>query len=191
MWEKLTRFPGFGNVTPFIRNVFESTWQSFTVTFHNDQLFQRFVEFQRNEPGTVAMCSFFDSNWLLTFVVAKQPHFAGQPENVKVLWGYGLYPHRAGNFVAKPMTDCTGEEIFKELCGHVRISQDQVKNVNCIPCVMPFVVSMFMPRLKEDRPLPVPKNSKNIAFVSQFVEVPNDVVFTVEYSVRVAQTAVY
>ena len=32
---------------------------------------------------------------------------------------------------------------------------------------------------------------KNFAFISQFVEVPQDVVFTVEYSVRAAQMAVY
>jgi oleate hydratase len=50
---------------------------------------------------------------------------------------------------------------------------------------------MFMPRRKEDRPLPVPETSVNLAFVSQFVEIPDDVVFTVEYSVRAAQMAVY
>ena len=48
-----------------------------------------------------------------------------------------------------------------------------------------------MPRAFGDRPPPVPINSKNFAFVSQFVEIPEDVVFTVEYSVRAAQTAVY
>ncbi|GJD19642.1 hypothetical protein RIVM261_045980 [Rivularia sp. IAM M-261] len=48
-----------------------------------------------------------------------------------------------------------------------------------------------MPRAYADRPLPVPKSSKNLAFVSQFVEIPEDVVFTIEYSVRVAQMAVY
>jgi len=37
----------------------------------------------------------------------------------------------------------------------------------------------------------VPLNSKNFAFISQFVEIPDDVVFTVEYSVRAAQMAVY
>jgi oleate hydratase len=50
---------------------------------------------------------------------------------------------------------------------------------------------MFMPRSHEDRPLPVPRESKNLAFISQFVEIPDDVVFTVEYSVRAAQMAVY
>lgn len=48
-----------------------------------------------------------------------------------------------------------------------------------------------MPRTLNDRPLPVPQDSKNVAFVSQFVEIPEDVVFTVEYSIRAAQIAVY
>lgn len=56
---------------------------------------------------------------------------------------------------------------------------------------MPYITSMFMPRTKGDRPLPVPDNSKNLAFISQFVEIPEDVVFTDEYSVRTAQMAVY
>jgi oleate hydratase len=48
-----------------------------------------------------------------------------------------------------------------------------------------------MPRSPGDQPAPVPANSRNLAFVSQFVELEQDVVFTVEYSARVAQTAVY
>jgi oleate hydratase len=56
---------------------------------------------------------------------------------------------------------------------------------------MPYITSMFMPRMRSDRPLPVPAESKNLAFISQFVEIADDVVFTVEYSVRAAQMAVY
>jgi oleate hydratase len=36
----------------------------------------------------------------------------------------------------------------------------------------------------------VPEKSVNLAFIGQFAEVPDDVVFTVEYSVRTAWTAV-
>jgi oleate hydratase len=56
---------------------------------------------------------------------------------------------------------------------------------------MPYITSMFMPRVPGDRPLPVPVEARNFAFISQFVEIPVDVVFTVEYSVRAAQMAVY
>jgi oleate hydratase len=36
-----------------------------------------------------------------------------------------------------------------------------------------------------------PDGSKNLAFVGQYCELPDDVVFTVEYSIRSAQMAVY
>ena len=37
----------------------------------------------------------------------------------------------------------------------------------------------------------MPEGSRNFAFLGQFVEVPEDVVFTVEYSVRGAMHGVY
>ncbi len=148
--------------------------------------------FTGNRAGTGGLVTFKDSRWLVSVVLAHQPHFAGQPEGVQVFWGYALHPDRIGDFVAKPMSDCTGEEILRELCGHLNFDQTEVfSKATCIPCRMPYITSMFMPRAKSDRPLPVPKTSKNLAFISQFVEVPEDVVFTVEYSVRAAQMAVY
>ncbi len=57
--------------------------------------------------------------------------------------------------------------------------------------MMPFITSQFLRRAKGDRPQVVPEHSKNLAFVGQFCEQPEDVVFTVEYSIRSAQTAVY
>ncbi|OYY52753.1 MAG: oleate hydratase, partial [Polaromonas sp. 35-63-240] len=130
-------------------------------------------------------------NWLMSIVLAHQPHFANQRADVQVFWGYSLFPDRIGNFVAKPMTECNGADILQELCGHLRFDLETVASAHCIPCRMPYITSMFMPRLATDRPLPVPHNSKNLAFISQFVEIPDDVVFTVEYSVRAAQMAVY
>jgi myosin-crossreactive antigen len=56
---------------------------------------------------------------------------------------------------------------------------------------MPFITSQFMPRVKGDRPDVVTAGAKNFAFIGQFCEIPDDVVFTVEYSVRSALMAVY
>jgi oleate hydratase len=42
-----------------------------------------------------------------------------------------------------------------------------------------------------DRPYVVPKGSTNFAMISQFVEIPEDMVFTEEYSVRAARIAIY
>jgi oleate hydratase len=89
------------------------------------------------------------------------------------------------------MDECSGEDILRELCGHLRFDLDSTAEAICIPCRMPYITSMFMPRTRTDRPPPVPNDSMNLGFVSQFVEIPEDVVFTVEYSIRAAQMAVY
>ena len=41
------------------------------------------------------------------------------------------------------------------------------------------------------RPRVVPAGSTNLAFIGQYAELPDEVVFTVEYSIRSAQLAVY
>jgi oleate hydratase len=81
-----------------------------------------------------------------------------------------------------------------ELCSHLRFTTELpkiLKSANCIPCMMPFVGSQFLTREKKDRPPVIPEGYLNLAFVSQYCEIPDDVVFTLEYSVRAAQTAVY
>jgi oleate hydratase len=192
LWEKLAvGRPGFGRPAAFNTCIAQSCWESFTVTLKNPAFFDLMRAFSGNEAGTGGLVTFRDSNWLMSIVLAHQPHFLNQPDDVQVFWGYSLFPDRVGNFVAKPMDCCTGEEILQELCGHLRFDLDVVETANCIPCRMPYITSMFMPRLPGDRPLPVPIGSRNLAFVSQFVEIPDDVVFTVEYSIRAAQMAVY
>ncbi|MEQ1531158.1 MAG: oleate hydratase [Methylococcales bacterium] len=193
LWEKLAKGrPEFGNPAAFNSSIPESYWESFTVTLRNTAFFDKMEAFSGNKAGTGGLVTFKDSNWFMSVVLAHQPHFINQSADVQVFWGYALHPDRVGNFVNKTMSDCTGEEILRELCGHLNFDFDTTFfETTCIPCKLPYITSMFMPRAKEDRPLPVPKSSKNLAFVSQFVEIPEDVVFTVEYSVRVAQMAVY
>jgi oleate hydratase len=192
LWEKLAmNNPEFGNPAVFNSSIAESLWTSFTVTLSTPTFFNKMLEFSGNQAGTGGLVTFKDSNWLMSIVLANQPHFNNQPANVQVFWGYSLFPDRVGDFVPKPMSDCNGEEILRELCGHLRFDLDVVASANCIPCRMPYITSMFMPRSHSDRPLPIPRSSKNLAFISQFVEIPDDVVFTVEYSVRAAQMAVY
>jgi oleate hydratase len=92
------------------------------------------------------------------------------------------------------MSECTGAEVLKELCSHLGFTDDLPLILDtsvCIPCMMPYITSQFMPRREGDRPPVVPEGSTNVAFIGQFCEIPDDVVFTVEYSVRSAQIAVY
>ncbi|AMM23543.1 oleate hydratase [Variovorax sp. PAMC 28711] len=192
LWEKLAEGrPAFGKPAVFNSCVAQSDWASFTVTLKDPGFFDRMRRFSGNEAGTGGLVTFKDSNWLMSIVLAHQPHFANQPADVQIFWGYGLFPDRIGNFVAKAMADCTGAELLQELCGHLRFDLETVDTAHCIPCRMPYITSMFMPRAPGDRPLPVPPGTKNFAFIGQFVEIPLDTVFTVEFSVRAAQMAVY
>ena len=192
LWEKLAdRRPEFGKPAVFNSQIPESYWHSFTVTLKDTAFFRHMQTFSGNEAGIGGLVTLFESNWLMSVVLYHQPHFPDQPAGVQVFWGYALHPDRIGNFVAKSMADCSGREIIAELCGHLNIDPGMFETAICIPCRMPYITSMFMPRAPGDRPKPIPANTKNFAMISQFVEIPVDVVFTVEYSVRVAQTVVY
>ncbi|POR46481.1 oleate hydratase [Bosea psychrotolerans] len=192
LWEKIAAGrPEFGNPAVFNSSIPESYWESFTVTCSTPVFFDKMERFSGNRAGTGGLVTFKDSNWLMSVVLYRQPHFIDQPANLQVFWGYALHPDRVGNFVPKPMSACGGAEILRELCGHLNFDPGVFEGAACIPCNLPYITSMFMPRAKGDRPLPVPKNSKNLGFISQFVEIPDDVVFTVEYSIRAAQMAVY
>ena len=93
------------------------------------------------------------------------------------------------------MKECTGEELLTELLCHLhmedRKEEIMADVINVIPCMMPYVDAQFQPRKMVDRPEVVPEGSTNFAMVSQFVEIPEDMVFTEEYSVRAARIAVY
>lgn len=192
LWEKLAGInPQFGNPARFNSSIPETYWVSFNATVRNPAFFDQMESFTGNRTGTGGIVTLKDSRWLMSIVLHHQPHFEGQPDDVQVFWGYALHPDRIGDFVPKPMSDCNGEEILRELCGHLNFDRDMFAGAICIPCSMPYITSQFMPRCTADRPLPVPKVSKNLGLVSQFVEIPEDVVFTIEYSIRAAQMAVY
>ena len=161
------------------------------VTLQDPRFFDAMEEFSGNEAGTGGLVTFKDSRWLLSVVLPHQPHFLNQRVGTQVFWGYALFGDRLGDFVAKPMAERNGADILKELCGHLRFDREVFNSANCIPCRMPYITSQFMPRKRSDRPAPVPLDSKNLGFISQFVEIADDTVFTVEYSVRAAQIAVY
>jgi oleate hydratase len=138
--------------------------------------------------------TFADSGWLMSIGVPPQPHFAGQPDGIFTLWGYGLLTDQPGDYVPKKMSEATGQEILTELAGQLGCGPDldEIRQTTTvIPVMMPYVVSQCQPHRAGDRPRTVPRGAENFAFLGQFTEVPRDVVFTVEYSVRGAMHAVY
>ncbi|AWB43880.1 oleate hydratase [Paenibacillus sp. CAA11] len=195
LWDRIAvKKPGLGNPSSFNDHVEGSKWESFTVTCQDSRFFDLMEKFSRNKAGTGALVTFKDSSWFMSIVLAHQPHFRNQPDHVKVFWGYGLFPDRPGDYVKKKMSECTGEEILTELLHHLHFDENSeaiIQSANCIPCMMPYITAQFMPRAVSDRPQVVPPGSTNLAFIGQFCEIPDDVVFTEEYSVRTARMAVY
>lgn len=196
LWKKIAlKKPRLGNPDPFFGKPDETKWYSFTATFRGNKMLKLIEAFSGNKPGSGALMTFRDSSWRMSIVVAAQPHFKAQGDDTTIFWGYGLYPDKTGDYVQKRMIDCTGEEILTELIRQLHFEQHEAEIkesvVNVIPVMMPYIDALFQPHAKSDRPPVVPKGSTNLAMISQFVEIPQDMVFTEEYSVRAARTAVY
>jgi oleate hydratase len=195
LWDKIaSREPECGTPNNFTDHIGESKWVSFTTTLRSSTFFDRIRDITGNAPGEGGLITFPESSWLASIVLPHQPHFIGQPSDVNVFWGYGLFVDKPGDFVKRPMSACSGRELMTEILGHLRLEADAsdiLAKSTCIPCMMPFITSQFLRRRQGDRPPVVPERSKNLAFIGQFCELPEDVVFTVEYSVRSAQSAVY
>lgn len=203
LWKQATEhFYNLGNPDKFFNDRAQSEWMSFTVTTNNHYLVNEISRITQQEPGN-ALNTWVDTNNLLSIVVHHQPHFHAQKENETVFWGYFMFPRKNGDYVDKPVIEMTGKEMLQELLGHlseVDRAADNIINheeeimdsiVNVIPVYMPYASALFNQRAVGDRPDVVPKNSKNLAFVSQFAEMPFDMVFTEQYSIRAAQKAVY
>lgn len=187
-----THISQLGNPKSFYSRMTQSTSLWFTVTLKSPRFFELFEDLTSNKPGRGGLTTFKDSSWLMSIVVPHQPYFPNQPDGVHVFWGYALSPDKSGDLIQKPMVECTGQEIFQELLGHLSFPEDSTwNNATIIPYVIPHATSPLLTRTCDDRPHVIPKGSKNLALLGQFVDVPLDGVFILEYSVRTAQTAVF
>lgn len=203
LWKQAAeRFYNLGNPDKFFNDRTQSEWTSFTVTTSDHRLINEISRLTRQLPGN-ALNTFVDSTPLISLVVHHQPHYHAQKPEEGVFWGYALYPRRHGDFIDKPFIEMTGREMLLETLGHlgrIDTTADPISNrtdelmatvVNVVPAHMPYASALFNQRTTLDRPLVVPAGSKNLAFISQFAEMPFDMVFTEQYSVRCAQVAVY
>jgi oleate hydratase len=197
LWKRLARGrTDFGNPDLFfgMPQVPSSRWVSFTVTATGTEFLDQMTALTGSEPGVGGLVTLKDSGWLLSLTVFHQPEIIGQPPGTKVWWGYGLYPERNGDFVRKRMNECTGAEILEEVLRQLRFDRllDTIMASSiCIPCDMPYVNNIWMPRRRTDRPRVVPEGATNLGLIGQYVEVPRDIAFTIEYSARTAWEAIH
>lgn len=202
MWRRIAaQDASFGHPDKFCYDPEQTNWMSATVTTLDHRIVPYIIKICKRDPfsgGVVTggIVTAKDSNWLLSWTFNRQPQFRNQPKNQLVGWIYGLFTDKPGNYIEKPMRDCTGEEICMEWLYHLGVPEkdipDLAKNsANTIPCMMPYITAFFMPREAGDRPDVVPKGAVNFAFIGQFAETPRDTIFTTEYSMRTGMEAVY
>ncbi len=202
LWRNIAaQDPAFGKPDKFCTFPEQSQWASASITTLDPRI-PAYIEKIAQRPTrsgkvvTGGIVSARDSSWLLSWTVNRQPHFRKQPPHQTVIWFYSLFTDRPGDYVKKPMRDCTGEEITREWLYHLGVPADQIDDLAATgaitrPCMMPFITAFFLPRTGTDRPKVVPDGAKNFAFIGQFAESTRDCIFTTEYSVRTGMEAVY
>ncbi|KAI2851438.1 hypothetical protein CBS12448_8521 [Aspergillus niger] len=192
LWLELsTKNPIFGNAYNFCTRMAESRLESFTVTFSSPEFFNRFTALTGDKVGSGTFVTLKDTPWLLSINLPQQPLFPDQPAHVQVLWGYAMYPEREGDYIKKPMLECSGQEIMEEILKQLNFPvQGILDHSITLPCVVPRAAATLLVRLRSDRPPVIPPGIDNLGLIGQFVDIPGEVAVTMDYGVRSAQTAV-
>ncbi len=202
LWRRIAaKDRAFGRPDVFGSHIPETKWESATVTTLDQRIPEYIRKICKRDPFsgkvvTGGIVTARDSSWLLSWTVNRQPHFKQQPADQIVVWVYSLFADKPGDYVRKTMQECTGEEITQEWLYHLGVPLDDIPELaaeaaKCVPVMMPYVTSFFMPRQAGDRPDVVPEGAVNFAFIGQFAETSRDCIFTTEYSVRTGMEAAY
>lgn len=202
LWRKIAaQDPAFGHPDKFCTDPEDSNWVSATINTLDEKILPYIQKICKRDPlsgGVVTggIVTVRDSSWLLSWTINRQPQYRNQPKGQVLVWIYGMFSDRSGDYIKKPMRDCTGMEICEEWLYHLGVPVDQIEDMarysaNTIPVMMPFASAYFQPREEGDRPAVVPEGCVNFAFIGNFAETPRDTVFTTEYSIRTAMEAVY
>ena len=206
LWKNIARQATngeFGNPDAFCSNVDATNWMSATIETKDEEIIEHIMKICKRDPrsgkvttGGIVTVKDSTENWYLSWTINRQPQFKSQDKDTVLIWVYSLNTNKDGNYIKKPMKQCTGEEICEEWLYHIGFPKEKIKEYatercNTTTCYMPYINAFFQPRKESDRPLVVPKGALNFAFLGQFAETPRDTIFTTEYSIRTGMEAVY
>ena len=202
LWKNIARQdPAFGHPEKFCSDISKTNWESATITTLDDKIIPYITNICKRDPrsgnvvtGGIVSCK--DSKWLMSWTINRQGQFKQQDPEKVCVWVYGLFTDVPGDYIKKPMKDCTGEEITAEWLYHIGVPTEKIHALahdacNTTTCFMPYINAFFQPRKESDRPKVVPDGAVNFAFIGQFAETPRDTIFTTEYSMRTGMESVY
>ncbi|AQP41317.1 67 kDa Myosin-crossreactive streptococcal antigen [Streptococcus gallolyticus] len=197
LWKNISKKKaGLGNPDKFFSHPDKSAWMSFNCTFKGHTFTEWLEKYTHNKTGEGLTSTFVKSPWVMELRLQVPGFFKNQPEDYDFVWMCAFNSYAKGEHYGKSEFDCTGMEILDEIL--LSLPMDEETRQKCrdevvaaIPVAMPYIDAQFLPRSLGDRPDVVPAGSTNLGFTGQFCEVPEDVVFTEEYSVRASRMAVY
>lgn len=195
-WQNLAKKDAkFGDPDNFLGMIDKTKWMSFFPTIKGyPQFVERIERLTGSKAGTGGAITLKDSSWDISFVLHHKPFFPDQADDEDVLWADGLYGENEGDYIKKPMAECTGDEIMTEFLYQLNMldmKDELLEHTYVSTCMMPYIGAHFMPRKISDCPNYVPAGCTNLGFLGQYVEHPGDASFTVELSVRTAMETVY
>lgn len=160
----------YGNPSKFCNDFEATNRMSATIETSDEEILQHIINVCKRDQrerkvttGGIVTVKDSTENRYLSWTINRQPQFKVQNKDTVLIWLYSLPTNKEGNYVKKPMRECTGEEVAGEWLYHIGVP----------------------------RPLVVPKGAVNFALLGQFAEMPRDTIFTTEYSIRTGMEAVY
>lgn len=193
----------YGDPSKFCSDIEATNWMSATIETKDEDIINHIIKICKRDPrsgkvttGGIVTVKDSTDNWYLSWTINRQPQFKSQNKDSVLIWLYSLSTNKPGNYMKKPMRECTGKEICEEWLYHIGIENEKIEDYaanrcNTTTCFMPYINAFFMPRKESDRPKVVVDGAINFAFIGQFAETPRDTIFTTEYSIRTGMEAVY
>ncbi len=129
IWQNLAkRHEKFGHPEKFLGRIDKTKWMSYFVTVKDyPEFFERLEKNTGSKAGTGGCITVKDSGWEISLMLYDRDYFPNQrANNEDCLWGDGLFGERLGNYVKKPMAECTGNEILLEILCRTRIKRTVV-----------------------------------------------------------------
>lgn len=185
------KHPDFGNPYNFCTRQSESMLESFTITTEDLEFYDNLQDLLRCKSEAGAFAFIQGSAWKINLCIPSQPVFSEQPRHVRVLWGFAHSPDSDGNYIQKPMLQCSGADIMTELLGHLKLGDGSaMPRTITIPRAMPRMSAILLTRAPRDRPQIVPQSFSNLGLIGQFVELPQYTSVDISYGIRTAKIAV-
>lgn len=160
LWKNIAKQdPAFGHPEKFCSDIAKTNWESATVTTLDDKILPYIEKICQRDPrsgktvtGGIVSCK--DSSWLLSWTINRQGQFKEQDKDKVCVWVYGLFTDVPGDYIKKPMKECTGKEITEEWLYHLGVPEDQIEDLAehsavCVPTMMPYITAFSCQEQRE------------------------------------------